>query len=83
MARPPEPSNVADAESGLVLCVIAGGIMKEIDLNIDDLDVTDLDSIEPVDVGLESLSMGHGLTELGASCCCSASTCSSCCAAPI
>lgn len=57
--------------------------MKAVDLNVDDLAVAELDDVEPLDVGLESLSMGHGLTELGASCCCTTSTCSSCCAAPI
>jgi hypothetical protein len=48
-------------------------------LNLDDLKVETL-AFGPSDDagGLESLRMGHGFTEVGASCCCSSSPCSCC-----
>lgn len=52
------------------------------DLKFDDLEIESIDIAASVEnVGLEALRMGHGFTELGASCCCSGSECS-CCAAP-
>jgi hypothetical protein len=48
-----------------------------------DLDVESLDVVEPLsEVGLESLRMGHGLTELGASCCCACAPCVNTCCSP-
>lgn len=44
-------------------------------LDLSDLDVETLDFASNT-AGLESLRMGHGLTEVGASCCCSTSACS-------
>ena len=48
-------------------------------LNLDDLTVETLAFGAADDNGgLESLRMGHGFTEVGASCCCSSSPCSCC-----
>ena len=45
-------------------------------LDLSGLDIETLDFASDASQGLESLRMGHGLTEVGASCCCSTSACS-------
>ncbi len=45
-------------------------------LDLSGLDIETLDFASDATQGLESLRMGHGLTEVGASCCCSTSVCS-------
>jgi len=48
----------------------------EILVDLSDLDMETLEFAANSEGGLESLRMGHGLTEVGASCCCSTSVCS-------
>jgi hypothetical protein len=43
-----------------------------------ELEVEALDFATSEGSGLEDLQMGQGLTEVGASCCCTTSTCSCC-----
>ncbi|MEU5576260.1 thiomuracin/GE37468 family thiazolyl RiPP peptide [Streptomyces huasconensis] len=52
------------------------GTAEASSLDLSDLDVESFEFSADSEGGLESLRMGHGLTEVGASCCCSTSSCS-------